>query len=245
MIQVSRNVFIYWIGEEYSLIKLLRKLMIKYQESGEGYTLHHITPENINNYLDDIPDYFFDLLPAHQADYLRIYCLYKYGGIWLDSDIIMMNNLDYYFDLLKRYDGFLQLHHQISISFIGSNKNNPLMLEWLNNAKSILDNKKKNIHWTEIGTTLIESMKYKNSNLFSKTHFINAFNETYPVTWDKCLSEFVEKPYDNYKNLITKNRQDIVIIVNSVYKHLKDWNELDILNSDLPISYFLRLSFSS
>ena len=102
----ERNVYLYWVGKEYSLILLLRKLIYLHSKSGNGYNVHLIDTTNIHRYLDDIPNYFNTLMPAHQADYVRVHVLCKYGGIWLDSDTLVMSSLDSLFDLIDSNDGF-------------------------------------------------------------------------------------------------------------------------------------------
>ena len=95
------NLFLYWVGNEYKLIKILRNLIYLHSTNGKGYIVHLINHENIKNYLDDIPDYFYKLCPAHQADYVRVCVVFKFGGIWMDSDTLVLNSLDVLFDLIN------------------------------------------------------------------------------------------------------------------------------------------------
>lgn len=60
----------------------------------EDVSLRILTKENFREYID-IPDYILDkyqrglILPAHLSDIVRCCLLYKYGGVWLDSTILM------------------------------------------------------------------------------------------------------------------------------------------------------------
>lgn len=60
----------------------------------EGVQLRILTKDNFRKYID-IPDYILDkyqsglILPAHLSDIVRCCLLYKYGGVWLDSTILM------------------------------------------------------------------------------------------------------------------------------------------------------------
>lgn len=62
----------------------------------EDISLRILTKDNFREYID-IPDYILDkyenglILPAHLSDIVRCCLLYKYGGIWLDSTILMCN----------------------------------------------------------------------------------------------------------------------------------------------------------
>jgi SAM-dependent methyltransferase len=44
------------------------------------------------------------LLPAQRADFIRAFLLARHGGIWLDSDCLLMRRLDEIQDLLRRHD---------------------------------------------------------------------------------------------------------------------------------------------
>lgn len=65
-----------------------------------NYQFNLITLENINNYLC-IPDRVYHLeFIQQQSDYIRYNLIYKYGGLWLDSDFIIFSNPDALFNLL-------------------------------------------------------------------------------------------------------------------------------------------------
>ena len=60
----------------------------------EGVSLRILTRDNFREYID-IPDYILEkyqnglILTAHLSDIVRCCLLYKYGGVWLDSTILM------------------------------------------------------------------------------------------------------------------------------------------------------------
>ena len=114
----SRNIYMYWINKEYNLILILRNLIYLHSTNGKGYNVHLITDKNINDYVDNIPDYFYKLCPAHQADFIRVNVICDYGGIWLDSDTIVLESLDTLFDIIDNSDGFF-IKQNNSILFNG------------------------------------------------------------------------------------------------------------------------------
>jgi hypothetical protein len=243
----NRNVFLYWVGKEYKLIKLLRKLIYLHSKNGTGYTVHLINETNIKEYLDILPDFFNCLLPAHQADYVRVQLVCKHGGIWLDSDTIIMHSLDSLFDLIQKKDGFFILEtsiYGINIcnGVFGSKANTPLMLKMKDDVHSVLN--KQKIHWTEAGCGILDNIKRNNPILLANYEIINGSQNVYPITWTDCVKEFIEKPYDNYKNII-REYQPFIILVNSVYKALEDKSEDEILNGHRPLNYFIDISFKN
>ena len=142
----QRNLYLYWVGEEYTLITILRNLIYLHSTNGVGYKLHLINNNNIGDYVDvkDIPSYFSNLCPAHQADFVRVYVICKYGGIWMDSDTLVLNSLDSIFDILDNNKGFfIKQNNQILWNGVfGSRANTPIMIEWKTRIRIIIQMKK-------------------------------------------------------------------------------------------------------
>lgn len=241
----NNNVFLYWTGNEYKLIKILRDIIYLHSNNNKNYTVHLINKENLKNYIKIIPEYFNDLLPAHQADFVRVNVVCNYGGIWLDSDTLVMDDLCRLFDIFKKKDGFFLLeNNQILFNGVfGSKPNTPLMIEWKTKLLDILNNKKQNIDWTEIGNSLLDKIKKNNPEYYNNYKIFNGLDNMYPVNWNNCVEEFITKPYNNYK-IIEKEFQPIIVLVNSVYKELEKYNEKEILNSNLPLNYFINKSYN-
>ena len=218
--------------------------MYLHSGKGKGYTVNLITNDNVGKYVKDIPSYFKRLCPAHQADFVRVNVICDYGGIWLDSDTLVMDALDTLFDLLDEQEGFfIKENNKILWNGVfGSNRDTPLMNEWKSAMRRILDKKGKNIAWSEVGCQLLQSMYDTNAALYSGYKVFEGLDTMYPVNWNGCVQEFLKKPYDNYKTLI-RSYQPLVVLVNSVYKELECKPEKEILDSNMPLNYFIHKSF--
>ena len=246
MIEETRNIFLYWVGNEYKLILLLRDLINLHSSNGKGYKITIINDKNIKDYISVIPDYFNKLCPAHQADFVRVHVIYDNGGIWLDSDTIVIDKLDSLFDIVEKKDGFFikQNNKILWNGIFGSKKNSPLLLEWKNKMMKILDVKKQNITWEEIGNDILKTLKYNNLDLFKNYIIFNGLDNLYPINWYNCEREFINKPYNNYKNII-RDYQPLIVLVNSVYKKLERMTYKEILNGKMPINYFINKSIEN
>lgn len=90
-------VFVYWqqgIDKAPELIKAT----ISRMKDQIGENLHILTKDNYKYYVD-IPEDIEKLSSiAHWSDYLRVALLEKYGGIWLDSTLLIGNN---FYDKLR------------------------------------------------------------------------------------------------------------------------------------------------
>lgn len=235
----NNNVFLYWHGKNYRLISMLRDLIYKHSNNSKKYRIHLLNQTNIVDYVD-VPDNFYKLSLNHQSDYIRAAVICKYGGIYLDSDTIVMNDLSSLFKDLKTSEGFFirENNKTVSPGVFGSNPNTKFMKRWLSDCTKKINNSYKQ-PWTSFTTDLFK--KYEDDKLLESYKLYNGLDTMYPVNWDKCLNEFVRKPYSNYKTL-TRNNQPLVILVNSVYKYMEKFRVEEIPHLDSPLSYFLNKS---
>ena len=242
----NRNVFLYWVGKEYKLITLLRYLIYLHSKNGKAYNIILINNSNINKYINNLPTFFYDLCPAHQADYTRVNVICDYGGIWLDSDTLVMNSLDSLFNLIDEKDGFFvkENNQYLSNGIFGSKKNTKFMKEWKKRVESKLNLTNGKIEWTEIGNKMLQNIFNSDSSLLNNYKIFDGLDNIYPVNWNNCVNEFLSKPYDNYKNII-RDFQPLLILVNSVYKELENKSYQEILNGNMPLNYFINKSFEN
>jgi hypothetical protein len=242
---MNNNIFIYWIGNEYKLIMILRNLIYLHNKQ---YNIHFINDDNVHQYINDIPPKYNTLIPALKADYIRVNVICDYGGIWLDSDTIIMDSLDSLFDIFKKNDnnnkdGFLirENNDLICNGIFGSKKNTLLMKSWKKKINTIL-HKKSNIEWNDIGSNILNFQI--NKTYLDTYHIFNGLDNLYPINWTHCVNNFIDRPYDNYKE-ITRDYQPLIILVNTVYKALENYTIKKILNSKMPINYFINKSFQN
>lgn len=242
----TRNIFLYWVNKEYKLISILRNLIYLHSTNGIGYKIHLLTDKNISDYIQDIPDYFSNLCPAHQADFIRVNVICDYGGIWLDSDTLVVDSLDSLFDFIETKNGFFIKENNYILwnGIFGSRPNTPLMVEWKKQMRMLLDSKLGQIGWCDIGNAMLQDMYNKNSNLYDNYNIFTGLDNLYPVNWCNCVTEFIDKPYDNYKTII-REYQPLIVLVNSVYKKLEDKTEKEILEGNMPLNYFINKSFEN
>lgn len=248
----DRNVFLYWTGVEPSLILILRNLIYLHSTHGEGYRVHLITPANVADYIGGVPDGFHQLIPPHQADVVRVLVVCEYGGIWLDSDTIVMDKLDALFDFITGdhdRSGFLFKENNEILwnGIFGSRARTPLFLHWrtrvLQRLASGVD-----LGWTDLGNSMLNDMWQSDHTIFDSYTIMNGLDTVYPVNWDQCVDKFVNQPYDSYKSLI-RPFQPVVVLVNSVYKRLGHLSPTALIaysaTNSVPLHYFLNTSFAS
>jgi len=240
-----RNVFIFWEGYEFALIKVLRDLIILHSSHGKGYTLHVINHSNIKDYIK-LPPIFFELPIVQQSDYLRVRLVAEYGGIWLDSDTLVMSSLDPLFDILEEQDGFLLLEgNHLWNGVFGSRKETTLINAWKEYNEMKLETVIKDVskNYFALGGGALQHLKIEHPEYYDSYKVFKGVDNMYPVMWNKCCDEFLKKPYDNYKT-IEKSFQPLIVLVNSVYRAFpRSTTKEDILNNnEMPLSYFIKKS---
>lgn len=78
-----------------------------------GFELIVIDQQNVKNYIRPITG-FFRVDANFQSDIVRFFALHKYGGIWLDSDAVILNDLGEFFAKFKQTNYDLMLDEEVS-----------------------------------------------------------------------------------------------------------------------------------
>jgi len=73
-----------------------------HKHCGNDFNIHLVTSENVQQFLPNISDKFFQIAQVNnKSNYLRYTLLKEHGGIWLDSDLILFRSLKPILDLLQ------------------------------------------------------------------------------------------------------------------------------------------------
>lgn len=82
----STPVFTYWEGP----FPLVNRLCVTSIRKSLGERHVHVTPETLGEFvdLDEFPSWVFETNIGYRSDMIRIFLLRKYGGWWLDCDIL-------------------------------------------------------------------------------------------------------------------------------------------------------------
>src|SRR5689334_3269690 len=85
-------IWLAWTGTNRLSDLLALCLISVVRHNGADFEVVVVTPENPRQYVDPHPAYDY-LSLVHRADYLRLYLLHRYGGIYLDMDTIGLRPL--------------------------------------------------------------------------------------------------------------------------------------------------------
>lgn len=255
------------------------KIVWVYWENKDGYTPTHIQlcfdtfdkhltnkykvilldQNSIKKYLPDVRNDLNSLMIAQKVDYYRIALLYKYGGIWIDADTIIMNNLDDIFDKLKTYDfvGFgctqyicFNGKNQPSNGVLASQKYSKLMklcLEKLNNKLDDNARNFKQIEYYDLGKYVIwEALNELKPTGYEYYHYPSEYDGTRDINgiWLDTNRHFSEEDI----NLIDENKLFFVFLTNAGINQYQPWvktsDKKTLLNGKFWISKMFRKSLS-
>jgi len=258
------NIWLYWENKpgktkpEY--LKLCEESV--YKHCSEDFRIYLLDENTVYDFLPNLRKDINQLTIPQKTDYIRLHLLNKYGGIWLDSDILVMQNLLPIVYKLNNYDfvGFGCHYRNCSKGGYGSpanwvmasKKNGILIDKCINNCDKILKkntmqflNNKSN--YFKLGRNIIwDQIKYckKNIKNWDYYHFDS-----------KCLERDSNHVKIRNKRLISKENIDpkcenkmLFIPIYNTAPGFPKWflnlNKEQLLKQNLLISKLFRKSLN-
>ena len=247
-------IWLYWDNVDNNMtppfIELCRESV--YKNCSEQFNIILLDKTNIDKYLPEInspelKDKLDKLMIAHKVDIYRIMLLNRYGGIYIDSDVIVMKDLSDIIKKLEEYDfvGFGCTGNKCKSGYgmpsnwiLASRPNTRLM-------KNILDRQMEKLNQTKIEYHTIGKMAIWDvlgemiKNGYKYFHYPNTVDGTrdkrgYWVTSDRVFSE-ESIDYDDENNFL------IYVFYNSeVSKKIKNLTKEELLNKNWNFTKYLK-----
>jgi len=231
-----------------------------YKNCRNTFNIIHLNNNNINDYLPELKYNkmdFSQLKIAQKVDFYRILLMYKYGGIYIDVDILVLKNLIPIIDKLKEYDyvGFGCTGNTCKMGagrpsnwILCSRPKTKLMKNILNHYYEKLQkiNKNKNtnnmIDYHDLGKLLIweELDKLIDNENYKYYHYPNLYDGTRDINgnWVSMLRLF------SNENIIYDKPDELMFIVlynSDATDEIKKLTKEELLKSN----YFISAYFNS
>jgi len=240
----------YWDGFKSSFIKLSMQTVDK--QCYESFNIVRLNKDNIYDYLPEMKEYeekIKNLLIAQKVDIYRIMLLYKYGGLYLDADTIVLRNPIEIIDKLKKYDfvGFGCTGIKCKYGYgkpsnwvLAARPHSILMANILKNQLETVNSKKtydyhdlgKLVIWKEL-ESLINNHKYEYYHYPNKIDGSRDKNGNW-ITSDLSFSNN-KIDYDDEDNMM------FFIYYNSdLSENIKKISKSDLLSKDWNITKFIK-----
>jgi len=244
----------YWDGPLPAYIKLSMKSV---DFNAPSFDIVRLNKYNVYDYLPELIEYkdkFDELMIQQKVDIIRIMLLYKYGGLYLDADVIVLKDPIDIINKLKKYD-FVGLgcsgnicmepiYGKPSNWILASRPNSFLMANVLKTQLELIKNNIK-FEFNAFGKTIIWS---ELDNLI-KNHSYEYYQ--YPINSDGSRDKYGNWISSNilFSNQVieyeNENNMTFVVYYNSLLSdNIKNMSESELLSKDWNITRFLKKSLN-
>lgn len=236
-----RVIWQYWetVGKKPKYIDGLHELARK----NSGVEIILVTPDTLRSYVPDIPEQVFAIKEmAHKADMIRTMLVMTHGGMWLDSDAIVLGDLAWLFDYLDKYE-FVGFNDRgrlrpgrpwFRVSCFLSRARGRVVSEWVRRQHAKFP--KVVYDWEEIGSELLHAICLEDRRDLK----VLPFERICPILWNE-VQRFSEPGHD-VRSLLRKCF--IVMMSNSVVAKklpsLQDLTVEEIAAGDYLLSAIMR-----
>lgn len=256
--QQKPYLWVYWKNKDNAptpgYISLCRRSLLKH--CSQSFTIVELDDQNIYEYLSELKEkeHMFNLHTlkiAQQVDYYRVLLLHKFGGLYIDADILVMRDLKEITDKLNAYDyvGFGDYKKSKRSRYgtpenwvMASRPHGIFISELLKNMEERLAAKDK-IHYHDLGKNLLKKVLKPmiEKQDYRYYHYDNSMDGTKEksgefVMMDKMFSsdEIIYK--DPHKQLF------IALYGSAMDPDLKILTEEELLSADTNFSRFTKIS---
>ncbi len=245
------NIWIYWQNKKNKrtpdYISLCHESIIKHCK--KSFKINILNDSNVKEYLPNIREDFFQISQINnKSNYLRYKLLYEFGGTWLDSDLILMQDLKLLKDNLLK-DNTVDLIATASPEYEYKEPESGFLMSTklgttIGRALDIIENKLNNHHpghifpWGSMGPSVIreavQEIKYLHLNPLVMM----------PIGWQEANRFLTNEPIDK-----TYNSQIFgYMLYNEMFRRaghrIFDMTRNEILNSDMLVSQIIRKSLN-
>jgi hypothetical protein len=159
----SRVIWQYWetVGEKPAFVDGLYEIA----KRNAGAKVIQVTPTTLKDYLPCLPTHVLNIRQIeHKADMIRAMLVMRHGGMWLDSDALVLRRLDGILDLLDTYE-FVCFNDEgrlaksssyVRVNCFASRSAGQIVSEWVQQQHSKFP--RTEYGWEEIGAALLHSI---------------------------------------------------------------------------------------
>jgi len=173
----NRTVWLYWEGECPAWIQACRTTIIRHAPQ-----VRVLNPETWDAlWLEDRNIDLASLGVEHRSDFIRAYLLAHYGGLWIDSDCVVLRPLDQLLDVLPGIQslGYQEHYGYLPTAFFGAPCGSTTMAAYYARMRQILLTHESR-RWTCAADIVAEV-----SDRFVGQHILLPLSCVQPVAWNR------------------------------------------------------------
>lgn len=158
---IPKIIWAYWHNEK--LPYFYKKCISSWKQYNKDWEINILNDTTLYLYINTFPKYYDGLMQQKKADYIRLYLLKHYGGVWLDVGVMLNKSLEWMIDSNKDNVGYYIKSFSdnnddtvVENWVIACSENNYIINKWYENFKYIFDNYNNN--------------NFTSSNIYQKTN---------------------------------------------------------------------------
>lgn len=199
--------------------------------------LRVVTPEDVRALIPDLRDEWWSLRKiAHRADYLRSRLLLRYGGIWLDADVIALASLEQLADALDEHEfvAYGLERGRAESGFLAARPGTDLVAEWSAAQDRALDGLGASgaLGWTELGHDPLQAA------LARCPHGNIPAQAIAPISWDQW-KRFLS-PFQPGRTVVNDSTLLVMLYNEVMGPELSRWSRSRLLTSPTLLSRLFR-----
>ena len=213
---------------------------------GDDFEITCVTPESVEQHAPNLPSQWSRIpCMAHKADYLRAVLLHRNGGIWLDADTIVLQNLREMTDRLDAsgsdFLGCGRPGNRPSNGIFAAKPGSLLLERYIAAMNEFLETRGEDLRfrWTELGYSLLWPLTREYS------YFQYDFRVCIPIHPSRYKVFFEETPLKDLPVDVCDVRDDTltVYLYNAMFPvAFKRLSSQEILKSRTVIGQLFRLA---
>jgi len=221
--------YLYWEGPQSALIELCWESVQRHCKN-----VKRLSKDDAADLLHPPAAWHRFERPESRADYVRAALLSQYGGVWLDSDVVVLKPLDFLPPLLLKHSlvavcPYKRLYPEIG--FLAAQKGDWVMTEWFMAVERFTRNTTKtNLRWSEIGCYLLYQFSHLREWHCLQWDYLYLFN-------GRQKQRFFEPPSIDFEN-----RYAVMLFNQGFPDYVKHLTRTELLSEPTNLGSVLRAS---
>lgn len=231
-------VWMYWEGESPEWIKACQRTV-----EAHATDVRLIDADDFDRMRDIDRDIDLSrLCTAHRADFIRAFLLARHGGLWVDSDCIVLRPLQPIFDALTRYDflGYKERQGHIANNFMGAPAGSRHAAAYYARVCEILRSGKR-LEWLSLGSYALTETIQKSGVPWYRV----GYDLIQPVCWSNPAAFFTGGDDDEHKRYFNERAFCYMLSNNMIQGYQSAHPEQPLTGETTFFSYLLRRAFGS
>lgn len=174
---------------------------------------------------------------AHRADFVRLFLLRRYGGLWVDADCLAMQPLQPVLDLLGQHEtvGHRERSGLVSNGFLAARPGSRIINAVYERVCARLRSNKP-LGWTSIGSEPLSAVIAEDAGGWHELPCVRI----QPICWSDPGAFFAERSNANHQTAFDKNAISYMLSNTRVRQHVAQHPQADLLNAGTFFSFLLN-----